>query len=304
MGKAGVFHGVPHADVHCHSLTSVPYPVLRELRPTIPPPPATFASFEAFNSYLRTALLPIVTDIEAVRHLTRAAFQRLIDEGVCYTEMSFDLTVPDHIGTTLDEYCAVIREERDRVAQTLTVCVEAGIDREVDPARSLQLLRQVMRFQLFQSIDLYGREDAMPAETFVELYQLAAAHGLKRKAHVGEYGTAQDLQRAVEVLDLQAVQHGIQAAQCPEVLDAIRERGVVLNVCPQSNLALGLVSSLREHPIRRLLDAGITVTVGSDDYAVFGCSVAEQLLDLYAQNVCLESEVIQLIDNGLAAQFS
>ena len=101
-------------------------------------------------------------------------------------------------------------------------------------------------------------------------------------AHVGEWGTAEDVRTAVEALELDEVQHGIAAADSPEVMRWLAERGVRLNVCPTSNLLLGRVARLEDHPIRRLFDAGVKVSVGTDDALVFGRSVSEEFLALHA----------------------
>ena len=177
--------------------------------------------------------------------------------------------------------------------------MEAGLDREIDPDKSLVLLKQAVKSEVFGSVDLYGNELAFPIESVVPIYRLAKDYGLKRKAHVGEFGTAQDVKEAVELLDLQAVQHGIRSARDPFVMEFLRSRGVALNICPQSNLSLGIVNDIRQHPIRELLQNGLLVTINSDDFSLFGKSVGDQLIDLYSNGVCSEDDVAQIIDNGI-----
>src|SRR5690349_23185966 len=100
------------------------------------------------------------------------------------------------------------------------------------------------------------------------------------KAHVGEWGTADDVWRAVEVLELDEVQHGIAAANSPAVMRFLADHSIRLNVCPTSNILLGRVARLQDHPIRKLFDAGVKVTVNSDDEIVFGAGVSEEFLRL------------------------
>ena len=116
----------------------------------------------------------------------------------------------------------------------------------------------------FRTLDLSGDEFAQPVEVFAPLYRRAKAAGLSLKAHVGEWGTADDVWRAVELLELDEVQHGIAAADSPQVMRALADAGVRLNICPTSNLKLGRVERLEDHPIRRLHDAGVRVTVSTD----------------------------------------
>ena len=96
-----------------------------------------------------------------------------------------------------------------------------------------------------------------PFQTALEAGDLTAIRAcpkadLRLKAHVGEAGTADDVWRAVEVLELDEVQHGIAAAESPQVMRMLADAGVRLNLCPTSNLKLGRVGRLEDHPIRRL----------------------------------------------------
>src|SRR5579863_766832 len=82
-------------------------------------------------------------------------------------------------------------------------------------------------------------------------------------------------------MELDEVQHGIAAAQSPAVMRFLADRRIRLNLCPTSNLMLGRVESLTEHPIRKLYDAGVRVTINTDDALVFGCSASGELLALH-----------------------
>jgi adenosine deaminase len=122
---------------------------------------------------------------------------------------------------------------------------------------------------------------------------------LRLKAHVGEWGTADDVWRAVEELELDEVQHGIAAAESPAVMRFLANHQVWLNICPTSNLMLGRVESIESHPIRRLYDVGVRVTINTDDALVFGCSVSQEFLSLYSGGVLSAAELDQMRVNGL-----
>ena len=114
---------------------------------------------------------------------------------------------------------------------------------------------------------------------------------MRLKAHVGEWGTADDVWRAVEVLDLDEVQHGIAAAGSAIVMRFLADHGITLNICPTSNLVLGRVARLEEHPIRALYDAGVRVTINSDDALVFGVGVSEEFMALHRAGVFTGAEL-------------
>jgi adenosine deaminase len=108
------------------------------------------------------------------------------------------------------------------------------------------------------------------------------------------------VQRAVEELELDEVQHGIAAAQSTSVMKFLADNRIRLNICPTSNVMLGRVESLAEHPIRKLYDAGVKVTVNTDDVLVFGQSVSDEFLNLYRAGLFGAAELDQLRQNGLS----
>ena len=91
-------------------------------------------------------------------------------------------------------------------------------------------------YKEFYSIDLSGDELAQPIENFMPIYRKAKGHGLKLKAHIGEWGTAEDIVHGVRVLELDEVQHGIAAADSPEVIEYLVNNKIRLNICPTSNV--------------------------------------------------------------------
>lgn len=151
----------------------------------------------------------------------------------------------------------------------------------------------------YRTLDLCGDELSQPIERFRGIYRRAKACSLRLKAHVGEWGTADDVWRAVEVLELDEVQHGIAAATSPAIMRKLADHGIRLNVCPTSNVLLGRVESVATHPIRKLYDAGVKVMVNTDDALMFGRSVSEELLGLHRAGVFTAAELDIIRLNGL-----
>ena len=169
------------------------------------------------------------------------------------------------------------------------------------PIRALDFwMTSMLELGTFRSLDLSGDELVQPIEVFAPLYRRAKAAGLKLKAHVGEFGTADDVWRAVELLELDEVQHGIAAAQSPQVMRALADAGVRLHICPTSNLKLGRVGRMEDHPIRALVDAGVRVTVNTDDVLIFGSSLSEEYLALFQAGVLTAAELDAIRLEGLS----
>ena len=119
------------------------------------------------------------------------------------------------------------------------------------------------------------------------------------KAHVGEWGDADSVWRAVEELELHEVQHGIAAAQSKPVMQFLAKNRIRLNICPTSNVMLGRVRTIAEHPIRRLFDAGVIVTVNTDDVLVFGQGVSDEFLGLFRAGLFNADELEMIRLSGL-----
>ena len=136
-------------------------------------------------------------------------------------------------------------------------------------------------------------------ENFKSIYRRAKAEGLRLKAHVGEWGTADDVRRAVECLELDEVQHGIAAAEDPSVVRFLVDHHIRLNITPSSNYLLGRVEDLKTHPIAELYRSGVDVTINSDDVLIFDSDVSKEYLRLYQCGCLNVKELDDIRKNGL-----
>ena len=121
------------------------------------------------------------------------------------------------------------------------------------------------------------------------------------KAHVGEFGSADDVLEAVDTLELHEVQHGIAAAESPYAMRWLADHRIRLNVCPTSNVMLGRVENIRRHPIRQLYDQGVPVTINTDDLLIFDQSVSQEYLNLHRCGLMTAEELNEIRLTGLAA---
>ena len=126
------------------------------------------------------------------------------------------------------------------------------------------------------AVGLGGSEGEYPPGPFAEVYREAARRGFHRTAHAGEVAGPASVREALDHLGVERVDHGIRAIEDPVLVARLARDGVPLAVCPTSNVRTGAVPSLAEHPLRRLFDAGVRVTVNSDDPTFFGASVLDE----------------------------
>ena len=126
-----------------------------------------------------------------------------------------------------------------------------------------------------------GDEAGYPAGDFAGAYAIAADSGLGCTIHAGEWAGPESVRAALE-LPITRISHGVRAVEDPELVDELEARAIVLECAPTSNVVLGVYPSYEEHPLRRLRDAGVKVTLGSDDPPYFGSSIESEY------QVCLE----------------
>jgi adenosine deaminase len=231
--------------------------------------------------------------------LFEAAFSRAVRDGLVRYELGDDVWA-----TTLDgsaeNVTNILRRAHQRGAPDVEWIPQLGMSRHCRIEDVRRWMEPFLALRFYRTLDLSGDEFAQPIENFKPLYRLAKADGLRLKAHAGEWGDADSVRRAVEELELDEVQHGIAAADSQSVMRFLAENRIRLNICPTSNLMLGRVESLASHPIRKLFDAGVRVTINTDDMAMFGQSVSDEFLNLYKSGCLNENELDQIRENGLS----
>ncbi|HSP39513.1 MAG TPA: adenosine deaminase [Frankiaceae bacterium] len=143
--------------------------------------------------------------------------------------------------------------------------------RDLGAEAAEEIFRAALPFrEHFIGIGLDSAEVGYPPSLFQDVYAMAAAEGLHRVAHAGEEGGPDYVREALDLLGVERVDHGIRAMEDPELVRRLADEQIALTVCPLSNVALRAVPDLAAHPLPAMLEAGLRVTVSSDDPAYFG----------------------------------
>ncbi|HEY6379379.1 MAG TPA: hypothetical protein VI316_09375 [Candidatus Dormibacteraeota bacterium] len=157
---------------------------------------------------------------------------------------------------------------------------------------------------LLCGIGIGGPEESVPTEAFAAAFRLAAELGLHRTAHAGEHSGPASVRAALEVLGAERVGHACRAVEDPQVVDLLVARGTYVDVCPTSNRATGAWDpSAGPHPLRALHDAGVRLTVGSDDPAVVGGTLTGEWAGLVLEHGLRPHELVALTLGSVAACF-
>lgn len=301
--ESGDLEGVkraPKADLHCHGTLGMRFSSLKKILgdELIAPPPA-FGGPSGFFNWTALAVRPFATQSRYAESLLSATIEDAIEDGISVLEASIDLGVGHGWASPKGIICLAAKL-RDRYSKAIRVKFEIGIKKNANPSVEGPFIQDLIRSGAFESIDLYGPEmSPFLLGRWKGVYQAASGSGLKLKAHFGEFEGPLGLRYAIESLGVTAVQHGIGFSRSKRALAWAAEAGIACNVCPASNVSLGAASSIASHPIRKMYDAGLRISIATDDLVAFGSSVSEQYLELYKAKVFTAEELDRIRIMGL-----
>ncbi len=274
---------IPKAERHTHTgLGGNPKFVFKRTGVWIAPLRKPLASMDEMHRWVGRRIGERFGDMAGERLLIDACFEQAERDGVRAIWTGEDVWACDALfGGDMALLVQSLQGARDAYAPGLELHMQMGFSRHCPIDLLLKWAEPFFAHGGFDCVDLYGDEGAQPIEAFQPLYRMAKAQGMKLRAHVGEWGSADEVVRAVEVLELDEVQHGIAAASSPSTMRFLADHRILLNVCPTSNLLLSRVPSLREHPVRALYDAGVRVSINTDDQLMFGSTLSQEYLKLF-----------------------
>jgi adenosine deaminase len=239
----------------------------------------------------------------------RITYEMLEDASRCnvkYVEASF--SAPDHVKEGLDYELMLDAINRGvyHAHRDFGILCNLRIDlvRNYGPDVGMQVLDWIEnKRDNIVSIDIGGNEKKFSPKPFAPVYQRAKEMGLHLVAHAGETAGPDSIWDAIEYLNIERIGHGVTAKQDPELIDYLLNHGIAIEMCPTSNLRTGVVSSLKNHPIRAFFEKGIKVTVNTDDPSMFNTDMNNEYLQLHRQLTFTVSELFRLTLNALESIF-
>jgi adenosine deaminase len=185
------------------------------------------------------------------------------------------------------------------------VALIACVVRHRGPDAALEMVQSLEPYRgAIAGVGLDSTEVGHPPRLFAPAFAAAAELGFHRVAHAGEEGPPSYVWEAIDVLGVERVDHGIRCIEDPALVRRLATDGTPLTVCPLSNVRLQVVSDLADHPLPRLLDAGVRVTINSDDPAYFGGYVADNYVAVAEAFGLSESDLSDLAQTSLDAAFT
>ncbi len=310
----GLTRGIPKAELHLHLEGTLEPELLLELaaRHRLRLPYRTAADVRAARrftdlpSFLRVYYegVTVLRDEEDFRRLALAYLERVQGDGVRHAEMFFDpqshLTRGVSLEAAVEGIGAALVEAEERFGMTSRLIMCFLRDRGPDEAAAV--LAEALRFKdWIAGVGLDSAEAGYRPGVFAGVFERARDEGLAVVAHAGEEGPAAYVREALDELLVSRVDHGVHAADDPALLERLKAERIPLTMCPLSNLRLGVVPSLEEHPLKKLLRAGLLVTVNSDDPAYFGGYIAENWQAIREAQGLTRRDLVRLAVNSFEA---
>jgi adenosine deaminase len=270
---------------------------------------AQLFNYKNFHEFL-TVFMILARSLKRGEDFELLAYElglHLADQNARYAEVMISAFQYYSRGVDLDEVvqgaaAGFQRAERERGTR-VRLAFDYGRQFGVETAwRVLEIAIRNMRHGLV-AWSIGGDEVNYPPELFSEIFTAARQAGLHVMAHAGEVMGPQSVWGAVEALQCERVGHGIRSVDDPALVERLRQRGVVLDISPSSNLRTGAVPDFEAHPLRRLFDAGVRVTLNTDDPTFFNTTLIGEY-QLAAQVFGFGAdELVALALNGVRASF-
>ncbi|CAJ0852512.1 adenine deaminase [freshwater sediment metagenome] len=316
MQAADFIAGLPKAELHLHiegtlepemvfalatrNRIELPYPSVEALRSAY-----DFDDLQSFLDlyYQATQVLVAARDFH---DLARAYLLHARAENVRHCEIFFDpqahvrRRVP--LGAVMEGLTCALEEAAQGGGPTsrLIMCFLRDVDEE-DALATLAALEPWL--DRLTGVGLDSAEAGNPPEKFARVFARARDMGLHAVAHAGEEGPASYVSQALDILNVERIDHGVHAIDDAALLARLARERTPLTVCPLSNIRLRVYPQMSAHPIRRLMNAGVVVTINSDDPAYFGGYVNENYRAVAEAFTLGGAELAQLAKNSFEASF-
>ena len=239
--------------------------------------------------------------------MAMAYFRRAAADHIVHAELFFDPQTHTARGVPMEAVIAGLARASDAaqaelgISSALILCFL----RHLSEAEALQTLDQALPYRRhFIGVGLDSGERGNPPDKFARVFARCRALGLRIVAHAGEEGPADYIRDALDLLGAERIDHGVRCVDDPQLVARLARERVPLTVCPLSNVKLRVFDTLAAHNLAMLMDAGLCVTVNSDDPAYFGGYLNQNLLELFDALPQLEARhAVQLAQNSFEASF-
>jgi adenosine deaminase len=309
------YERVPKVELHLHLEGAIPQEALWQLiqkyggGPAVPNIEALQRRFQYrdFPHFIETWVWKnqFLREYEDFTFIAEAVAKNLVRQNVRYVEMFYSPSDFFKHGLELQKLTEAIHTGLSRVKQVETAlildfCRDNGPE---NAARNLDAVKEVKQLGVI-GIGIGGSEQKYPPEPFAGVYEKARQLGFHTGAHAGEAAGPESIWGTIRSLKVERIGHGTRAIEDESLMRYLAEKQIPLECCPLSNVRTGVVKSIEAHPVKKFFEAGLLVTVNTDDPAMFGNSLAQEYQMLEERLGFSRDVVRKVILNGIKASWS
>jgi len=312
--KSSWYERVPKVELHLHLEGAIPHEALWQLiqkygsDPAVPDIEALQRRFRYrdFPHFIETWVWKnqFLREYEDFTLIAEAVAKNLAGQNIKYAEMFYSPLPFLQQGLETRKLTEAICTGLGRVKQIETALImdfsrDSGVP---DAEKNLGAVMELKKLGVI-GVGLGGSEQKYPPELYTKIYEKARLMGFHTGAHAGEAAGPQSIWGAVRSLKVERIGHGTRAIEDETLMRYLAEKQIPLECCPLSNVCTGVVKSIDFHPVKIFFDAGLLVTINTDDPAMFGNSLAQEYQLLEERLGFSRDEVRKLILNGVKASW-
>tara|TARA_R110001583_G_scaffold4351_4_gene25260 strand:+ start:19473 stop:20480 length:1008 start_codon:yes stop_codon:yes gene_type:complete len=248
----------------------------------------------------------VLTTEQDFYDLTYSYLQKCAAQNVRHTEIMFDPQTHTKRGISFETVINGISKACEDAEKKLNVSslLIMSYLRHLSEEEAFKTLKDSIPFKhKITAVGLDSSEKGNPPSKFKNVYEASVREGYIPVAHAGEEGAADYVWEAIDILGIKRIDHGNNSLQDEKLIQEIIQRDLALTVCPLSNTALQVVDDLRDHPLKKMMDLGLKVTINSDDPAYFGGQVNKNYEEIQQALNLTKSDLYQLAKNSFKYSF-
>jgi adenosine deaminase len=269
------YQSMPKVELHSHLDCTLSYAAVSQLSPGITRDeyrrlyvaPARCESLADYLTYTRNGVA-LLQSRAALELAVSDLFDQLVEDRVIYSELRYAPFLHTARGLAVREVVKIVAAACDRAA------ARTGVDcriilctlRHFSAEQSLATVQLISEFKgsRVAAFDIAGDEAGFPADAHEAAFRYAIEQGIHRTAHAGEARGADSVWETLEKFQPARIGHGVRSIEDPALIQTLRDKRIHLEICPCSNFQTGVVSALSEHPVARLYDAGLSLSISTD----------------------------------------
>ena len=287
---------IEKVDIHNHAVSSCTKSYL--INNGISLSEEKINDIESLINFSRSYLSPLQLDINGLKLLLEGNFENCIKTGVkvVCTEIDYKNCIRT-FNSDIKQFIDFLKSFK---YDNLNILWDLGISRDSYKEEYKTIIIELLKTKFFSGIDLTATENSIPNSQFIEFYDLANSLDMTTKVHAGEPLGAEYIKQCIYDFNPKQIQHGIHIVEDEDIMKIAKEKGIIFNVCPTSNVILGYANSIKEHPIKKMVDFGLKVTIATDDILFFDSDINSEYLKLYKGKVLTVEQLDEIRKFGLS----